>query len=186
MVPVDHPRSRGVYLLQLGADLPGQGSSPLARGLPPAPWIPIRRARIIPARAGFTHEDHLPQAPVADHPRSRGVYAGSRRCRCHPWGSSPLARGLLLVAGDPHDVLLDHPRSRGVYCLGLAGIDDSEGSSPLARGLRIGLLWRSGGRGIIPARAGFTRRNHARNHRDQDHPRSRGVYERVSGAVMVP
>ena len=29
---------------------------------------------------------------------------------------------------------------------------------------------------IIPARAGFTARTHARQRREQDHPRSRGVY----------
>ena len=50
----DHPRSRGVYtdhdLLPVVAD----GSSPLARGLPPAaPGVPVHLG-IIPARAGFT------------------------------------------------------------------------------------------------------------------------------------
>ena len=50
----DHPRSRGVYRAPACARTHAQGSSPLARGLPNdrSPWA--ERARIIPARAGFT------------------------------------------------------------------------------------------------------------------------------------
>ena len=50
----DHPRSRGVYTTfadQYGR--PG-GSSPLARGLPYQDRTDLEKARIIPARAGFT------------------------------------------------------------------------------------------------------------------------------------
>ena len=92
------------------------------------------------------------------------------------YGSSPLARGLLITrprhhipnriiparAGftrtgkctSPQDT--DHPRSRGVYQFLLGSPRVRGGSSPLARGLlpRINLdivLLR-----IIPARAGFT------------------------------
>ena len=51
------------------------------------------------------------------------------------------------------------------------------GSSPLARGLRS--PWSAQQRlvGIIPARAGFTRRKPRPRRRPPDHPRSRGVYE---------
>ena len=52
--PEDHPRSRGVYTRRPGASSTSAGSSPLARGLPPSPARCGRRARIIPARAGFT------------------------------------------------------------------------------------------------------------------------------------
>ena len=53
----DHPRSRGVYCLPFTARRHALGSSPLARGLPPASvsWRPA--CRIIPARAGFTLAD---------------------------------------------------------------------------------------------------------------------------------
>ena len=51
-----------------------------------------------------------------------------------------------------------------------------EGSSPLARGLPDGGGGRGDGRGIIPARAGFTRRRPRAGRRPRDHPRSRGVY----------
>ena len=92
-------------------------------------------------------------------------------------GSSPLARGLQAFlttkdffvriiparAGftDPGALwsagFSDHPRSRGVYPAlpGVAGLPP--GSSPLARGLHLRTIPVSTGKGIIPARAGFTR-----------------------------
>ena len=50
------------------------------------------------------------------------------------------------------------------------------GSSPLARGLQYLAPAGRRGRGIIPARAGFTRPGRGRGGRRADHPRSRGVY----------
>ena len=81
------------------------GSSPLARGLRGLVSVLTRTRRIIPARAGFT----LPTAPGAtgspDHPRSRGVYCGGRRCHDGDWGSSPLARGLHVHGEQPERVI---------------------------------------------------------------------------------
>ena len=51
-----------------------------------------------------------------------------------------------------------------------------DGSSPLARGLRHHGLPGEEGEGIIPARAGFTQPKHWCSRRNEDHPRSRGVY----------
>ena len=90
----DHPRSRGVYSpADLAAWAPA-GSSPLARGLPPARRARGGRRGIIPARAGFTASTSPSRGRAPDHPRSRGVYAimdcQARKGR----GSSPLARGL--------------------------------------------------------------------------------------------
>ena len=155
-VAADHPRSRGVYGCGTWVAQYAGGSSPLARGLPGAEGSPRDSLRIIPARAGFTRCGRPPPERRADHPRSRGVYASSRRIVAAPGGSSPLARGLhhmLLpfVRGD-----LDHPRSRGVY-LEEAGLPIApDGSSPLARGLRTTCSTRSSS--------------------SPDHPRSRGVY----------
>ena len=50
----DHPRSRGVYAYGDGEFGRGQGSSPLARGLPTLHLMVKGCTRIIPARAGFT------------------------------------------------------------------------------------------------------------------------------------
>ena len=55
----DHPRSRGVYTLVTQDTGRYAGSSPLARGLPDPKTEPRRDERIIPARAGFTHDGPL-------------------------------------------------------------------------------------------------------------------------------
>ena len=153
----DHPRSRGVYATPEGATEPEGGSSPLARGLRWHEHGRGHRPGIIPARAGFTYSHGRTTPTTRDHPRSRGVYrprGGRRRCR---WGSSPLARGLLLpVVGFPCG-LVDHPRSRGVYPVGGRPHSRARGSSPLARGLRLHAV--------------------ARHVCRPDHPRSRGVYQ---------
>ena len=152
----DHPRSRGVYWTPPPARPTSQGSSPLARGLPP------------PAGASDPWS--------RDHPRSRGVYPVRGSARDHDAGSSPLARGLpqarALEARRPRIIPAragfteaedmwesywsDHPRSRGVYPYSDATPVVVTGSSPLARGLPPGHPQRAGHPGIIPARAGFT------------------------------
>ena len=91
----DHPRSRGVYRGLWTIMLRLTGSSPLARGLlsnvPAAGYA----GRIIPARAGFTRTHFAPCPTSRDHPRSRGVYCVVALLNLRPFGSSPLARGLL-------------------------------------------------------------------------------------------
>ena len=78
----------------------------------------------------------------------------------------------------------DHSRSRGVYSATRATTARACGSSPLARGLRR--PWEAQGRGvgIIPARAGFTRRVIRRRPPPADHPRSRGVYWLASSTTL--
>ena len=172
----DHPRSRGVYA---GVHAPGgrfEGSSPLARGLPPTRAPP----------AGFQR----------DHPRSRGVYGACARVCGSCYGSSPLARGLRAHHSEPGvrggiiparagftltDAFFsvgaaDHPRSRGVYVRFEGGPPADGGSSPLARGLLAVADFETDADGIIPARAGFTPAGYGHAHRRRDHPRSRGVY----------
>ena len=73
--------------------------------------------------------------------------------------------------------LKDHPRSRGVYAKKVKGKLTTLGSSPLARGLLIFASPEFVANRIIPARAGFTIRDCSAPGGDQDHPRSRGVYE---------
>ena len=176
-----------------------RGSSPLARGLHCDAHRPQARARIIPARAGFTASRARIACASSDHPRSRGVY-----CAGNAWvracaGSSPLARGLPprprtpspsagiiparagFTSAQAGGVIVqgDHPRSRGVYTAPPTLPASRGGSSPLARGLRglegAGPLQRR----IIPARAGFTPHRSPRPGPRGDHPRSRGVYGRT-------
>ena len=143
----------------------------------------------------------------ADHPRSRGVYKENTIMTVHPYGSSPLARGLPDVALPPRldegiiparagftadaattpPSQTDHPRSRGVYAdpfrVGLWPV----GSSPLARGLLQRDRSRNVESRIIPARAGFTADSNLGTDLDEDHPRSRGVYPVAPhGAGVVP
>ena len=192
----DHPRSRGVYAhVDPYPRLP-HGSSPLARGLREDREGVLIEPGIIPARAGFT-QGPLPLPPIyADHPRSRGVYGAKYTGYMLSGGSSPLARGLLfhyfLSANYPriiparagftatHSITIpmvsDHPRSRGVYRSFSGSFRMGGGSSPLARGLQLCGEHAAVEDGIIPARAGFTRRSSGVSMRTPDHPRSRGVY----------
>ena len=152
----DHPRSRGVYHVQVQLHHPVRG--------------------IIPARAGFTRRAAAVPRRERDHPRSRGVYSTIIPGGLPPKGSSPLARGLHLSAPDaPESERIiparagftdtprpappsptDHPRSRGVYVGAILGYLDQ--------------------RRIIPARAGFTSPRWWWETGRTDHPRSRGVY----------
>ena len=192
----DHPRSRGVYSGSEGGGSFSGGSSPLARGLHPARQDILEHRRIIPARAGFTGTGVPATAAYRDHPRSRGVYLAGMSTTHVDEGSSPLARGLLTPKGidvekeriiparagftvrspAPRAHSSDHPRSRGVYRFQAAWAAWAAGSSPLARGLLgVGIVLLKPVR-IIPARAGFTRRQRRRHPTRRDHPRSRGVY----------
>ena len=177
-------------------DSAGAGSSPLARGLLPQAAGAGGGGGIIPARAGFTSRSAWAPTGCRDHPRSRGVYPWRTAPRSREAGSSPLARGLPRQAGAGGDEcriiparagftvhskggareVSDHPRSRGVYSPAASAEAAVRGSSPLARGLQPPPAGRLQSQGIIPARAGFTRRTPAARGPPRDHPRSRGVY----------
>ena len=192
----DHPRSRGVYFNYLRVSRFHHGSSPLARGLRRSGRRPTSRRRIIPARAGFTAGTVFRLIRDKDHPRSRGVYTSCTSQTCPESGSSPLARGLLIIkrraisdggiiparagftSASPYyrSLQKDHPRSRGVYVTVNEDILRRAGSSPLARGLLIRVEIKYRQPGIIPARAGFTAPADRGTPTGPDHPRSRGVY----------
>ena len=94
--PTDHPRSRGVYMLMSMPDIRIMGSSPLARGLPSArPNETASRVDHPRSRGVYLSAPHMSGEDL-DHPRSRGVYKPEKRTETHVFGSSPLARGLLM------------------------------------------------------------------------------------------
>ena len=152
--------------------------------------------RLIPARAGNTSCAVSVLSPLSAHPRSRGEHHIRAHTCINARGSSPLARGTLIVvsvqnrvcrliparAGNTIRALslraytTAHPRSRGEHTLFDTSTRTPPGSSPLARGTpadKNGL--RRYGR-LIPARAGNT---HVFVHRIQGqpaHPRSRGEH----------
>ena len=189
------PLARGL----LDTALPGQAPGriiPARAGFTHSSFLGRLLLRIIPARAGFTLLISRRRVACGDHPRSRGVYWMHDGSSNSEKGSSPLARGLPGPGGAgqfPVRIIparagftlrsanfaletQDHPRSRGVYPDDLVIFASPEGSSPLARGLlrprRVPVL----GRGIIPARAGFTSSSSMASPTPTDHPRSRGVY----------
>ena len=111
--------------------------------------------KIAPATALHHTTGHYPPGRSRDHPRSRGVYYGGAATTLSFVGSSPLARGLPLLARSGTTVrgiisaragftvtralgdhgTGDHLRSRGVYRARAASSAAVAGSSPLARGL---------------------------------------------------
>ena len=176
----DHPRSRGVYSTTHTDETWTWGSSPLARGLPESGADQTVLLRIIPARAGFTPGSGEWRTGSADHPRSRGVYAGLNGYQVPARGSSPLARGLRM-SGTRRPTLGGIIPARAGFTTGTRSRCRRRcGSSPLARGLPPAKTAENMPRRIIPARAGFTRRAGHRAGTLRDHPRSRGVYNRTA------
>ena len=171
-----HPRSRGEHCGSIVSIFRLLGSSPLARGTPPAWWSGMADTRLIPARAGNTALIASTVSFFSAHPRSRGehsngVGAGSSRC-----GSSPLARGtrnppvgtrrrrrlIPARAGNTSAAQCQasassaHPRSRGEHPDRLTEHSYVSGSSPLARGTRGIFFGLDVSKWLIPARAGNT------------------------------
>ena len=74
-----------------------EGSSPLARG--PLRLLHVNQyfVGLIPARAGTTVLKALSAQAYRAHPRSRGDHRDYQGNYHIDWGSSPLARGPLLV-----------------------------------------------------------------------------------------
>ena len=72
--PAVHPRSRGEHSPIGCASRPSDGSSPLARGTPPATVRARPRPRFIPARAGNTSGAAREPSISTVHPRSRGEH----------------------------------------------------------------------------------------------------------------
>ncbi len=106
-------RARSVYPRWRG-ELPGRpappeliiGLSPLARGTPMAFGKRHQHVRFIPAGAGNSTANQLPEPTSPVYPRWRGeliLFAAESLCR---YGLSPLARGTLLI----NRQILNHER----------------------------------------------------------------------------
>ena len=130
------------------------GSSPRARGAVPCNYIIPNLQGIIPARAGSSSGSASPACAPRDHPRARGEQGWKMSEAQEQKGSSPRARGaVMLQPADFCKVRIIPARAGSSQCLAVA--DGSVvGSSPRARG--AGTWNRSARRlpRIIPARAG--------------------------------
>ena len=137
----DHPRSCGANLWCWWLFCCSFGSSPLVRGQHLVRGDDGDFERIIPARAGPTHQCRPVPPPVEDHPRSCGANFVHVHMDSLQHGSSPLVRGqptrsracprtarIIPARAGPTAVFLlyhicnaDHPRSCGANSLILRG-----------------------------------------------------------------
>ena len=171
-----HPRERGEHghIREEGTHAPG--SSPRARGTLQRRPIHPRRRRFIPGSAGNTRGVGHRGVSQPVHPRERGEHGRpAPQCGAAP-GSSPRARGTLVLAvvvGElarfipasagntcamkPERVSpAVHPRERGEHHDREGGGAERAGSSPRARGTRVALQPEGAGGRFIPASAGNT------------------------------
>ena len=194
-----HPRSRGEHSVKLSVSLTNSGSSPLARGTRTTRFHGEAYMRLIPARAGNTLPLFMREDSDAAHPRSRGEHDNQELLMAGLFGSSPLARGTLLIGGaaEPYTRLIParagntphalmprypssaHPRSRGEHVFDCRSQKVRGGSSPLARGTLGSFARAECQRRLIPARAGNTADSPHAESAMPAHPRSRGEHSRL-------
>ena len=171
-----HPRSRGEHRPIEGIHDPLHGSSPLARGTPTQSGVRIVCLRFIPARAGNTP---WPNDTLSDEHGSSPLARGTLERRQR--GSGPV-RFIPARAGNTaasrwgRRSTAVHPRSRGEHILVALMSPPHPGSSPLARGTLCHSQNQPMLNRFIPARAGNTRRQAARDACATVHPRSRGEH----------
>ncbi len=169
-----HPRMRGEGAARTARGGGVAGSSPHARGGRAVRDAPCGPVRLIPACAGRARCCANPGARRPAHPRMRGEGAVLCQSRCPKTGSSPHARGGLVLRQAQHlrDGLIPacagrargrgtaslsrsaHPRMRGEGSLSVSPMDTMCGSSPHARGGLHHLIHHKLDRRLIPACAG--------------------------------
>ncbi len=191
-----HPRLRGEHAMPLIGMMPRSGSSPPARGTPYCLGAPHRCRRFIPACAGNTSVENMPDSYRAVHPRLRGEHGVSHPPERLFRGSSPPARGtrgrrgtdrlcqrfIPACAGNTHHAGGSiqngtvHPRLRGEHHYRQCQHGMGYGSSPPARGTLRFSAQRLGFRRFIPACAGNTAGIIAILEELRVHPRLRGEH----------
>jgi len=197
-----HPRMRGEHSRRLLRWRHHRGSSPHARGALIGEAHELHNTRLIPACAGSTSLlTSSPTWPRA-HPRMRGEHPPSTPPSWSKPGSSPHARGALIVvtrstfpprlipacAGSTrsrpstHGLPRAHPRMRGEHSPGAPTAPRSPGSSPHARGAQWAGTSDATAVRLIPACAGSTRPRRTSKPTPGAHPRMRG--EHPVGSVV--
>ena len=173
-----HPRACGENEA-LAADQPRQrGSSPRVRGKPRAMASAASPRGLIPARAGKTSPNSASSRASAAHPRACGENVFKESADQMGAGSSPRVRGKLgqRREGTPLRGLIParagktprrpttccraraHPRACGENNVEQDWISFTRGSSPRVRGKPVQAAVAALAMGLIPARAGKTRR----------------------------
>ena len=172
----NHPRACGEHIIDNGAKLEAQGSSPRMRG--------------------NTKESTWTSCMTRDHPRACGEHYPPSRASSSSPGSSPRMRGTLLRApsqpiaagiipahaGNTADRqgnkvrCRDHPRACGEHTVVAVVFVALSGSSPRMRGTRACRMGYAPGDGIIPAHAGNTTIPDGDTAESGDHPRACGEH----------
>ncbi len=162
-----HPRGRGEQLAIGQLRVNTDGSSPRARGTDYRSASERNQVRFIPAGAGNSTRQQTARPPPPVHPRGRGEQFSVIVPTAQLSGSSPRARGTVMLptnqrsyyrfipagAGNSDDHSLSpgsspvHPRGRGEQQMSYVRWYGRDGSSPRARGT-----------GSLPAVIAFTRR----------------------------
>ena len=170
------------------------GSSPRVRGKRTGEASWRRVPGLIPARAGKTPCAHGTRASTPAHPRACGENPFYLPVKNPKRGSSPRVRGKPVRApsGADHRGLIParagktrapgaegraeaaHPRACGDNVLRTAVSSRRKGSSPRVRGKHVPGLHDGHVGGLIPARAGKTRRNQQTKPMTRAHPRACG------------
>ncbi len=99
-----HPRMRGENTCGQPSSVSTHGSSPHARGKRHRHGFLFRIGRLIPACAGKTLLHRRRNRARGAHPRMRGENFTHPRISCDARGSSPHARGKLLIRNEDWDV----------------------------------------------------------------------------------
>ena len=192
--PRAHPRMRGEGPDEHCTEEGLAGSSPHARGGRQAPRWRLLLDRLIPACAGRAATYFASGSVQAAHPRMRGEGADQYSAPSSRVGSSPHARGGLVIGPDvehAHRLIPAcagraafvptrfrgpgaHPRMRGEGLRKGWGRAGGYGSSPHARGGPGARAARGCAAGLIPACAGRAPRDLQRDQGVPAHPRMRG------------
>ena len=191
-----HPRGRGEHATHLQDGAATRGSSPRARGTPYARGGSLFDRRFIPAGAGNTVLRGRAGGCRTVHPRGRGEHTYVCATYARHSGSSPRARGTLIVADhrDGSDRFIPagagntrdgtgfcwreavHPRGRGEHDRANGRNAHKNGSSPRARGTLPRELPNGHGVRFIPAGAGNTVVRSVILAPPAVHPRGRGEH----------
>ena len=181
-----------------------RGSSPRVRGKLAGNIRAEASRRLIPARAGKTRLMRFQELRRRAHPRACGENGGTTLHMLRHRGSSPRVRGkrcggrswsrciglIPARAGKTAAMRLAfsetgaHPRACGENSTAALYRTAASGSSPRVRGKRPKAPDRDARRGLIPARAGKTRRRSRRAAGSRAHPRACG--ENVKRAMSSP
>ena len=189
-----HPRAGGENALDSRRWSWEKGSSPRGRGKLTRVGYSRHVVRLIPARAGKTHQSSPRRTQCTAHPRAGGENARGHLCWWSRRGSSPRGRGKQRIrlqseekagliparAGKTDRLVQDlppawaHPRAGGENGMSYRIDWVQFGSSPRGRG-KPRPRWHSPPpRGLIPARAGKTTHAVATSSSRRAHPRAGG------------